>query len=65
MGLRFLCKIKSNTSYIDTLNTLDDREGQNYEENEMSIKPTRVYLGRLEPRYMEYQKEIEEMNQAQ
>ena len=31
----------------------------------MSIKPTRVYLGRLEPRYMEYQKEIEEMNQAQ
>ena len=32
---------------------------QNYEENERSIKPMKVYLRRLEPRYMEEQKEIE------
>ena len=55
-------KLKSNTLYIETLNTLDDRENQNYEENERSIKPTGVYLRRLEERYMEERKEIEEMN---
>ena len=37
LGLRFLYKLKSNTSYIETLNTLDDREDQNYEKNERSI----------------------------
>ena len=58
LGLRLLYKIKSNTSYIETLNTLDDREDQNYEENERSIKPTGVYLRRLEQRYMEKQREI-------
>ena len=44
---------------------MNDREDQNYEENERSIKPTGVYLRRLEQRYMEDQKEIEEMNQIQ
>ena len=39
LGLRFLYKLKSNISYIETRNTLDDREDQNYEENERSIKP--------------------------
>ena len=34
-------------------------------ENERSIKPTRVYLRRLEQRYMEEKKEIKEMNQTQ
>ena len=48
LGLRFLHKIKSNSSYIERLNTLHDREDQNYKENERSIKPTRVYLRRLE-----------------
>ena len=45
-------KLKSNISYIETLNTLDDREDQNYEENERSIKPTGMYLKRLEQKYM-------------
>ena len=44
---------------------MDNREDQNYEENERSIKPTGVYLRRLEQRYIEEQKEIEERNQTQ
>ena len=39
---RFLYKLKSNSSYIETLNTLDNNEDQNYEENESPIKPTGV-----------------------
>ena len=62
LGLSFLYKLKSKTSYIQPLNTLHDKEDQNYEENERSIKPTGVYRRRLEQRYMEEQKEIEEMN---
>ena len=31
MGLRFLHKLKSNTSYIQKLNTLDNSENQKYE----------------------------------
>ena len=65
LGLRFLNKLKSNTSYIETLNTLDNSEDQNYEENERSIKPMGVYLRKLEQRYIEDQKEIEELNQTQ
>ena len=41
LGLRFLCKLKSNTSYIETLITLDDREDQSYEEKERN-KMSRV-----------------------
>ena len=59
-----LYKLKRNSSYIETLNTLDDREDQNYEENQRSIKTMGVYLRKLEQRYMEEQKEIEEMNQT-
>ena len=50
---------------MEKLNTLDDNEDQSYEENERSIKPKRVYLRRLEQRYMGQQKEIEDMNQTQ
>ena len=57
--LRFLYKLKSNTLYIETLNTLDDREDQNYKDNERSIKPTGLYPRRQKQRY------TEEMNQAQ
>ena len=28
LGLRFLYKLKSNTSYIETLNTVDDRKNK-------------------------------------
>ena len=65
MGLRFLYKLKSNSSYIEILNTLDNNEVQNYEKNERSKKTTGLYLRRLEKRYMGEQMEIEEMNQTQ
>ena len=52
LELRFLYKLKSNTSYIETLN-------RQREENERSIKPTGVYLRRLEQRYMEGDKRNE------
>ena len=55
LGLKFLYKLKSNTSYIETLNTLNDREDKNYKENERSIKLMVVYLRRLEQRYIEEQ----------
>ena len=58
MGLRFMYKLKSNTSYIETLKYTDDRENQNYQENERSIKHKGVYLRRQEQRYMEEQKEM-------
>ena len=57
LGLRFLYKLKINTSYIEIINTLDDSEDQNYEENERTLKPMGVYLRRLVRRYMEEQKE--------
>ena len=47
------------------LNTLDDREYQNYEENWRLIKSMGVYLKRLEQRYMKEQNEIDEMYQIQ
>ena len=53
-------KLKSNSSYIETLNTPEDND-QNYKENERSIKATGVNLRRLEQTYMGVQKEIEEM----
>ena len=62
LELRFLYKLKSNISYIETLNTLDDREDQNNEQNDKSIKLTGVYQRSLEQRYMEEQKEKEEIN---
>ena len=41
LELTFPYNQKSNT-YIDSLNTLDERENQNYEENGRSIKPVGV-----------------------
>ena len=48
LGLRFLYRPRSKTTYIESLNTLDDREDQNYEENEGATKPTEVHLRKLE-----------------
>ena len=48
--------------YIETLNTLDNNENQNYKENERSIKSSGLYLRRQEQRYIGEQIEIEEMN---
>ena len=62
LELRLLYKLKICTSYIETLNTLDKSEDQNYKENERSMKFKRVYLRKLERRYMEEQKELKEMN---
>ena len=58
--LRFLYKVKINSTYAESLNTLDDRNDQNYKENERATKPREVYLRRLKRRYMEEQKEIDE-----
>ena len=44
LELRFLYKLKNSTSYIESLNILNDSEDQKYEENERLIKPTGVYL---------------------
>ena len=44
LGLRFLYRPRSNTTYTESLNTLDEREEQNYEENEGATKPTGVHL---------------------
>ena len=48
LGLSLLYKLKSNTSYIETLNTVDNSKDNNYEENERSIIPMGVYLRNLE-----------------
>ena len=40
LGLRFLYRLKSNTTYTESLNILDDRKDQNYEENKGATKPT-------------------------
>ena len=53
LGLRLLYKLKSNILYIDTLNTLDDSEDQNYEENDRSIKTMGLYQRKLKQRYMD------------
>ena len=59
LKIRFLYKLKRNSSFMETLNTLDNREDQNYdyEQKESSTKLMGVYLRRLETRYMEDQKE--------
>ena len=56
LGLRFLYKLKSNSSYIYTLNTLDDIEDENYE-NLRRLE--QIYI------YMEEEKETDETNQTQ
>ena len=40
LGLRFLYRLRSNTVYTKSLNTLDDKDNQNYKENEEVTKPT-------------------------
>ena len=65
MCLKFLYKLRSNTAYTESLNTLDDKNDQNYKKNKRANKSMEVYLRRLEQKYMEEQNEIEEMNQTQ
>ena len=42
------CKIESNSIYTESLNTLDYRKDQNYEENKGATKPTGIQLSKLE-----------------
>ena len=44
LGLRFLYRLRSNSTYTDSLNTLDDREDQNMQETKEQKKPTGVHL---------------------
>ena len=44
LGLRFFYRLRSNITNTKSLNTLDDRMDQSYEENEEATKPTGVHL---------------------
>ena len=50
LGLRFLYRLRINITYTKSLNTLDDRKDQSYEENEGATKPTGVHLRKQEQR---------------
>ena len=41
-------EIGCNTTYTESLNTMNDREDQNCEEKGGATKPTEVHLGKLE-----------------
>ena len=47
-----LYRMRSNTTYTESLNTLDDREDQNFKENEGAAKLTGKYLRKLEQEFM-------------
>ena len=51
-------------TYTVSLNTLDDKEDQNYVGNEEATKPTGVHLRKLEQGYMNKQRELEENHLA-
>ena len=57
LGLRFLYRLRSNSTYTVSLNTLNDREDQNYGRNEGSTKPIGVHLRKLEQEYINEQRE--------
>ena len=57
LRLRFLYYLRRNSTYTESLNTLDNREDQNYVGNEGAIKPTGVHLRKLEQVYMKEQME--------
>ena len=65
LGLKFLYRLRSNTKYTESLNTLDDREDQNYEENKGTTKPTGLHLIKLEQCYMGEHREVEKNHLAQ
>ena len=44
LRLRFLHKLKINTTYTESVNALDDREDKNCKKNEKTMRPTRVHL---------------------
>ena len=44
LGVRFLYKLRSNTTYIESQNTLNDGVDQNYKENERATKPIGLYI---------------------
>ena len=56
MGLRFLYRLRSNSTYTEFLNTLDNIEDQNYVGNEEATKPKGVHQRKLEQRYMKEQR---------
>ena len=64
LGLRFLYKLRSINAYTESLNTLGNREDQNYVGNERTTKPTGIHLRKLEQSYMKKQREVEEKHQA-
>ena len=65
LGLRFLYELRSSTTYKKILNTLDDREVQNFKENKEAARPIGVYLRKLEQKDMKEQREMEENHMTQ
>ena len=51
-----LYRLKNKTTYTESLNTLDDREDQNYEKIKGATKPTGVHLIKLEQGYIKKQR---------
>ena len=52
-GQRFLYSLRNNSIYTVSLNSLDDREDQNYVGDKGTTKPTGVHLKKTETRIYE------------
>ena len=51
--MRLLYKLRSNTTYTESLDTLDDREDQNYEQKRRSNQTNRNTLRKTETKIFE------------
>ena len=58
-------KLRRNTTYTESINTLNNREDQNFEENKGETRQTGVQLREMQQRYMKENREIEEDHLAQ
>ena len=65
LELRFLYRLKSNSTYTESLHTLDDREDQNYVSNKGATKQIGVHLRKLEKGYIKEQRKLEQNHLAQ
>ena len=63
MGLKFLYKLRSNTT--ESLNTVDDKEDEYYEINEGATKPSGVRMRKLKQGYLKELRKVEVDHLAQ
>ena len=57
--INLLYKLRSNTTYTESVITLDNRKDQNYEESKKK-QPIGVHFRKLEQRYIKHQRGREE-----